>query len=59
MGSDGAAWLARQPELESMVIDDRDRVLLTPGFAALRVPTAPEAQAARPLPRLAPGQAIA
>ena len=36
MGRDGAAWLARQPDVEAMVIDDRDRVLLTPGFAALR-----------------------
>ena len=37
MGAAGAAWLARQPDVEAMVIDDRDRVRLTPGFAALRV----------------------
>jgi thiamine biosynthesis lipoprotein len=36
MGPDGAAWLARQPDVEAMVVDDRRRVLLTPGFAALR-----------------------
>jgi thiamine biosynthesis lipoprotein len=36
MGREGASWLARQPDVEAMVIDDRDRVLLTPGFAALR-----------------------
>jgi hypothetical protein len=35
-GADGAAWLARQPD-EAMVIDDRHRVFLAPGFAALRV----------------------
>jgi FAD:protein FMN transferase len=37
MGTAGADWLARQPDVEAMVIDDRDRVLLTPGFDALRV----------------------
>jgi thiamine biosynthesis lipoprotein len=36
MGAEGARWLAVQPEVEAMVIDDRDRVHLTPGFAALR-----------------------
>jgi thiamine biosynthesis lipoprotein len=36
MGREGAAWLAGQPDVEAMVIDDRDRVHLTPGFAALR-----------------------
>jgi thiamine biosynthesis lipoprotein len=37
MGTAGAAWLARQPDVEAMVIDERDRVQLTPGFDALRV----------------------
>ncbi|MGZ6708491.1 MAG: FAD:protein FMN transferase [Solirubrobacteraceae bacterium] len=37
MGPGGAPWLARQGDVEAMVIDDRDRVHLTPGFAALRV----------------------
>jgi hypothetical protein len=36
MGEAGAAWLARQPDVEAMVIDDRDTVQLTPGFDVLR-----------------------
>jgi thiamine biosynthesis lipoprotein len=37
MGGDGAAWLARQPDVEAMVIDAGEQVLTTPGFDALRV----------------------
>jgi thiamine biosynthesis lipoprotein len=36
MGAAGAAWLAHQPEVEAMVIDDHDTVHLTPGFDVLR-----------------------
>jgi FAD:protein FMN transferase len=36
MGREGAAWLARQPDVEAMVITADDCVLLTPGFDALR-----------------------
>jgi thiamine biosynthesis lipoprotein len=36
MGDDGARWLARQPDVEAMVIDDDDQVHVTPGFDALR-----------------------
>ena len=37
MGHDGAEWLARQPDVEAMVIDDRGLVHMTPGFDAMRV----------------------
>ena len=37
MGDDGAAWLARQHDVEAMVIDAAEQVLTTPGFDALRV----------------------
>ena len=37
MGDRGAAWLARQPDVEAMVIDSAEQVLTTPGFDALRV----------------------
>lgn len=37
MGRAAAAWLARQPDVEAMVIDAEEQVLLTPGFDALQV----------------------
>ncbi|MBV9214205.1 MAG: FAD:protein FMN transferase [Actinobacteria bacterium] len=37
MGRSAAGWLARQPDVEAMVIDDSGRTLTTPGFDALRV----------------------
>ena len=37
MGAEGATWLARQDDVEAMVIDAREQVLTTPGFDALRV----------------------
>ena len=37
MGDRGAAWLARQDDVEAMVIDSAEQVLTTPGFDALRV----------------------
>ncbi len=36
MGPAGAAWLARQEDVEAMVVDAREQVLLTPGFDSLR-----------------------
>jgi thiamine biosynthesis lipoprotein len=36
MGADGAAWLARQGDVEAMVIDAGEQVLTTPGFDGLR-----------------------
>jgi thiamine biosynthesis lipoprotein len=36
MGSGAAAWLARQPDVESMVVGDDEVVRTTPGFDALR-----------------------
>jgi thiamine biosynthesis lipoprotein len=38
MGARGAQWLARQPDVEAMAIDEHDHVLTTPGFDALRAP---------------------
>ena len=37
MGDQGAAWLARQDDVEAMVIDSAEQVLTTPGFDALLV----------------------
>lgn len=36
MGERGAAWLARQRDVEAMVVGADDVVRLTPGFDALR-----------------------
>jgi thiamine biosynthesis lipoprotein len=36
MGDRGAAWLARQDDVDAMVIDSAEQVLTTPGFDALR-----------------------
>jgi FAD:protein FMN transferase len=36
MGADGAEWLARQPDVEALVIDDDGGMRFTPGFDALR-----------------------
>jgi thiamine biosynthesis lipoprotein len=36
MGADGAEWLARQPDVEALVINDDGGMRFTPGFDALR-----------------------
>ena len=36
MGADGAEWLARQPDVEALVIGDDGGMRFTPGFDALR-----------------------
>jgi thiamine biosynthesis lipoprotein len=40
MGADGAEWLARQPEVEALVIGDDGLMRFTPGFDALRADSA-------------------
>jgi FAD:protein FMN transferase len=40
MGADGAEWVARQPEVEALVIGDDGFMRFTPGFDALRADSA-------------------
>lgn len=49
MGQRGAAWLARQPDVEAMVVDDTERVHVTPGFAGLRAEPALRLEGRAPL----------
>lgn len=54
MGRDGAAWLARQPGVEAMVIGDDDVVRTTRGFDVLLVPAEPPSRTGEPAPAQQP-----